>query len=152
MKLQSEIVLVKNKESLQKINFEDKFLVWWDCSKASSWQELYLMISKSLKLPDYFGMNLDALYDGLLDLSWIPESEILIVLEHFDQILSEELITEPDVQSELLLLIKDVLTEWQYYTEDAQNLIPKKEILVCFIDCNKMEDILNQNCIEYQYI
>ncbi len=152
MKLQSDIVLVKNKESLQKINFEDKFLVWWDCSKASSWQELYLMISKSLKPPDYFGMNLDALYDGLLDLSWIPESEILIVLEHFDQILSKEHLTEPDAQSELLLLIKDVLTEWQYYTLDDQNLIPKKEMLVCFIDCNQMEDILNQNCIEYQYI
>jgi len=152
MKLHSDIILVKDKESLQKINFEDKFLVWWDCSNAHTWQELHLMISKTLKLPEYFGMNLDALYDGLLDLSWIPESEVLIVLEHFDQILSKELLTEPDAQSELLLLIKDVLTEWQYYTEDVQNLIPKKEMLVCFIDCNKMEEILDQNCIEFQNI
>lgn len=152
MKLQSDIILVKDKESLQKINFEDKFLVWWDCSNAHTWQELYIMISKTLKLPEYFGMNLDALYDGLLDLSWIPDSEVLIVIEHFDQILSKELLTEPDAQSELLLLIKDVLTEWQYYTVDIQNLIPKKEMLVCFIDCNKMEDILIQNCIEYQNI
>jgi RNAse (barnase) inhibitor barstar len=36
-------------------------------------------IAAAMDFPDYFGRNLDALYDCLLDLSWLPEGEHVLV-------------------------------------------------------------------------
>ena len=35
-------------------------------------------IAAALSFPDYFGGNLDALYDMLTDLSWLPGEHVLI--------------------------------------------------------------------------
>lgn len=45
-------------------------------------QELLLAFHKQLDFPDYFGYNWDALYDFLIDLSWLKEKQIKII--HFD--------------------------------------------------------------------
>lgn len=37
-------------------------------------------IAESLDFPDWTGRNLDALYDSLSDLSWIDETQILLVI------------------------------------------------------------------------
>lgn len=39
-------------------------------------------IAKALSFPDYFGGNLDALYDSATDLSWLPEGEHVLVWSH----------------------------------------------------------------------
>jgi len=36
-------------------------------------------VAEALSFPDWFGHNLDALYDSLRDLSWLPEGEHLLV-------------------------------------------------------------------------
>jgi hypothetical protein len=36
-------------------------------------------IAMALSFPDYFGRNLDALYDCLTDLSWLPEGEHVLI-------------------------------------------------------------------------
>jgi RNAse (barnase) inhibitor barstar len=36
-------------------------------------------IATALSFPDYFGRNLDALYDCLTDLSWLPSGEHVLV-------------------------------------------------------------------------
>ncbi|MQA11053.1 MAG: barnase inhibitor [Pseudonocardiaceae bacterium] len=36
-------------------------------------------ISAALSFPDYFGKNLDALYDCLRDLSWLQEGEHVLI-------------------------------------------------------------------------
>lgn len=36
-------------------------------------------IAAALEFPDYFGRNLDALYDCLTDLSWLPGGEHVVV-------------------------------------------------------------------------
>lgn len=36
-------------------------------------------IAEALSFPDYFGRNLDALYDCLTDLSWLPSGEHVLV-------------------------------------------------------------------------
>lgn len=36
-------------------------------------------IASALSFPDYFGRNLDALYDCLTDLSWLPSGEHVLV-------------------------------------------------------------------------
>ena len=39
-------------------------------------------IAAALSFPDYFGRNLDALRDCLVDLSWLPEGEHVLVWRH----------------------------------------------------------------------
>ncbi|MDX8035094.1 barstar family protein [Lentzea sp. BCCO 10_0856] len=49
-------------------------------------------IAKALDFPDWFGQNLDALYDSLSDLSWLPEGEyVLVVPANLDSSVSEVL-------------------------------------------------------------
>lgn len=36
-------------------------------------------IAAAMSFPDWFGRNLDALYDSLTDLSWLPAGEHLLV-------------------------------------------------------------------------
>ncbi|ANZ35394.1 hypothetical protein BBK82_04130 [Lentzea guizhouensis] len=37
-------------------------------------------IAEALSFPSWFGHNLDALYDSLTDLSWLPEGEYVLVV------------------------------------------------------------------------
>jgi RNAse (barnase) inhibitor barstar len=43
-------------------------------------------IAKALSFPDYFGGNLDALYDSATDLSWLPEGEQVLVWSHANRL------------------------------------------------------------------
>ncbi|MBB5957776.1 RNAse (barnase) inhibitor barstar [Saccharothrix tamanrassetensis] len=38
-------------------------------------------IGTAMEFPDYYGQNLDALYDCLTDLSWLPPGEHVLVWE-----------------------------------------------------------------------
>jgi hypothetical protein len=49
-------------------------------------------IAAALDFPEWFGQNLDALYDSLTDLSWLPEGEyVLVVPIDLDSSVSEVL-------------------------------------------------------------
>ncbi|MBK9272175.1 MAG: barstar family protein [Saprospiraceae bacterium] len=152
MKLKTEMIVLHDRESLQKLALENHSIFWWNGQKAKSWSDLIHLIAKSLEFPEYFGSNQDALYDGLLDLAWIPNSNILIVIEHFEKILCDELITEPDAPSELLLLLQDVVTEWRHYAEVEEANIPKKNITFGFINSPKLKETFLQNNIEFREI
>ncbi|WP_121003199.1 barstar family protein [Saccharothrix australiensis] len=42
-------------------------------------------IGEAMAFPDYYGQNLDALYDCLTDLSWLPPGEHVLVWEGGDE-------------------------------------------------------------------
>jgi RNAse (barnase) inhibitor barstar len=42
-------------------------------------QRVMSAIATALHFPAYFGHNLDALYDSLTDLSWLPEGEHILI-------------------------------------------------------------------------
>ena len=49
-------------------------------------------IAHALDFPEWFGQNLDALYDSLTDLSWLPEGEsVLVVPANLDSSVSRVL-------------------------------------------------------------
>lgn len=59
---------------------------------VSEKQAAIAAIAKALDFPDWFGQNLDALYDSLSDLSWLPEGEyVLVVPANLDSSVSEVL-------------------------------------------------------------
>lgn len=41
--------------------------------------DFYDAVAEALRFPDWFGHNLDALYDCLIDLSWLPPGEHVLV-------------------------------------------------------------------------
>ena len=52
--------------------------IYFDCSKITDKASFHDEISSALSFPDYYGKNLDALYDCLTELS-----DQHLVLEHF---------------------------------------------------------------------
>ncbi len=51
--------------------------------------ELLSSLRVALRLPDYFGRNWDALWDCICDLSWIPDSQVVVL--HRDLPLDSEI-------------------------------------------------------------
>ncbi|MGH3620822.1 MAG: barstar family protein [Sciscionella sp.] len=51
-----------------------------DGSTVSTKDGAMTAIADALSFPDYFGRNLDALYDCLRDLSWLPAGEHVLIL------------------------------------------------------------------------
>lgn len=59
---------------------------------VSEKQAAIAAIAQALDFPDWFGQNLDALYDSLSDLSWLPAGEyVLVVPVNLDSSVSEVL-------------------------------------------------------------
>ncbi len=65
----------KNKIKNQDLNH----LIFLMPNNIQSKCELISLFQSELKFPYYFGENLDALYDCLVDLGWIKEKKILII-------------------------------------------------------------------------
>jgi RNAse (barnase) inhibitor barstar len=81
-----------------------------DGAKAETMLDFYQQIQKGLKLPAYFGKNLDALFDCLCDFSWLEVREIHIVLRNYDLFLSKEAKNE---RWNVLAVLNDAVAEWK---------------------------------------
>jgi RNAse (barnase) inhibitor barstar len=55
-------------------------------AKAGDKEQMLAAIARTLKFPDWFGHNFDALADCLADMSWKPAEGYLVLLEHCDGI------------------------------------------------------------------
>jgi RNAse (barnase) inhibitor barstar len=53
-----------------------------DGSAVRSKRAMFTALAKTLSFPDWFGHNLDALYDCLTDLSWLPTGEHVLIWTH----------------------------------------------------------------------
>jgi hypothetical protein len=85
-------------------------------------QELFVVLDSGLRLPDYFGMNWDALDECICDLSWLPPGQI--VLAHSDVPLAGD----PTNQSTYLSIISDAIARWMN--------VPDRDLLVTFpVEC-----------------
>ncbi len=66
-------------------------------------------IGKAFLFPDYYGLNLDALYDCFTDLSWIDYKKVVFVINDFELFLSDESI---NLKNSFFELFEDVRIEW----------------------------------------
>jgi RNAse (barnase) inhibitor barstar len=67
---------------------------------------LFDTLAETLKFPEYFGKNWDALSDCLRDLSWIKQQRVIIV--HSDLPLSSL-----DDRSKYLAVLSDCIKDWK---------------------------------------
>ncbi len=68
---------------------KDRFTAVLDGKRCKTLPELYVQLNAALKFPDYFGGNLDALFDCLCDLSWIPQKHVSLIFTRAELLLSQ---------------------------------------------------------------
>ena len=66
------------------------FVAEIDGKKARTLRGFYPRISKALFFPDYFGKNLDALFDCLCSLEVIGKQEIVLLIRNAESFLEKE--------------------------------------------------------------
>ena len=79
--------------------------------------ELFEVLQRELRLPDYFGRNWDALSECLRDLSWILQRRVAIIHEGVPQLEAKEL-------SAYLEVLVECVRDWK---GDAQH-----ELIIVF--------------------
>lgn len=83
-----------------------------DGSETPDLETFYDRIAKLLLFPDYFGRNLDALFDCITALEQIDQQEVMLVLEHPELFLSEE---TPEKRRQLEQILLDATLEENRY-------------------------------------
>jgi len=81
-------------------------------------RQLLEVLDRGLGLPDYFGMNWNALVETIRDLSWLPPGQI--VLAHADVPMHGD----PDNQSTYISILTDAVARWMHD--------PGRDLLVTF--------------------
>lgn len=99
-----------------------------DCKNLESFLE---SIGIALKFPEYYGKNMNALYDLISDLDWLSADEYILRIKHSNLFLSDE---PGDVKDDVVKFLHDVEVEWRnvpnYKGEEAYRI--KKTFLVLF--------------------
>ncbi len=65
-------------------------------------------IAETLRFPDWFGDNLDALADCLADLSWLPAEGYVLMLEHTADWRAQD----PEAMGTVLEILNDTAARW----------------------------------------
>lgn len=68
----------------------DVFVAEIDGNKARTLRGFYPRVSKALFFPDYFGKNLDALFDCLCSLEVMGKQDIVLLIHNAEFFLSKE--------------------------------------------------------------
>jgi RNAse (barnase) inhibitor barstar len=66
------------------------FVAEIDGKKARTLRGFYPRISKALLFPDYFGKNLDALFDCLCSLEVVGKEDVVLLVRNADSFLDKE--------------------------------------------------------------
>jgi RNAse (barnase) inhibitor barstar len=66
------------------------FVAEIDGKKARTLRGFYPRIAKALLFPDYFGKNLDALFDCLCSLEVVGKQEVVLLIRHAESFLEKE--------------------------------------------------------------
>ncbi|HZY35928.1 MAG TPA: barstar family protein [Mucilaginibacter sp.] len=74
-------------------------------ANVSDREQLFAELFFSLKFPDYFGFNWDALYDLLRDFSWIKQRDIVLVHGGLSNL-------EPTTLKKYLEVLQDSVASW----------------------------------------
>ncbi|GEM_PF-2572209 len=87
---------------------EDCLMVKLDGDKLGTIASFYKKIQKKLKLPEYFGQNLDALEESMNDLAWINDTLVFINIKNGSKIGIDD---DPDFNIRLKTLFQDVIDD-----------------------------------------
>ena len=78
-------------------------------SRAADRDDALQVIGRVLAFPEWFGVNLDALHDCLVDMGWRPAQGYIILLEHCENLL----LNDEAGFGMLLKVFADAAEEWR---------------------------------------
>ncbi len=80
------------------------FVAEIDGAKARTLRAFYPRIAKVMLFPDYFGKNLDALFDCLCSLEVAGKQEVVLLIHHPESFLEKE---KPEKKEAALQVLRD---------------------------------------------
>lgn len=83
---------------------KDTFVADIDGRKARTLRGFYPRIAKVLLFPDYFGKNLDALFDCLCSLEVVGKQDIVLLIRHAEAFLDKE---KPEKKQAALAVLRE---------------------------------------------
>lgn len=133
-------------DEFTKIN--DAYVAHIDGSCCKNESDFHNEFQSQLNFPEYYGKNLDSLFDCLTDLEWIKQKNIIINITNFDNLLEED--SSKDYYPEaLLLLLYDLVLLYQ----DEENTPDKSRKLYFLIQNSpKIIDLLKKADIDYSVV
>jgi RNAse (barnase) inhibitor barstar len=84
-----------------------------DGSGIRSKADFMAAVAAAMSFPDWFGANLDALYDCLRDLSWLPPGEHVLVWRHPEVLAA----ADPPTYRALDEVLRDAASPGRFRTE-----------------------------------
>lgn len=108
--------------------------------------DFYTLLSKELLFGDQFGNNLDALYDSLADLSWLPVSRIILKFINTDEWLKEE---TQDRIFDILEVFNDAAST---FNSDPVFGNSERELTFYFEQSNRIEQILDASYLIWGHV
>lgn len=148
--LSNEIIQLKSLHQLEQWDIADSKIILLNGRKAANWNSLYKLMSKLFNLPDYFGKNQDALFDCLCDLSWLPETQIIFVIENMSSLFRNEKNLHFENITDLILLIQDVIQEWEESKQFNKQEYPLKNFCLIIVQDQNSSQILKLSGIKYK--
>ena len=102
------VALVPGSQNIEQL-FPGAFVAVIDGKASQTEEMLYEQLESAFQLPDYFGKNLDALYDCLNDLSWVKANEIVFYIKNYPLLLDDDGTT---TRYEFMQLIHETAINW----------------------------------------
>ncbi|MBL7827298.1 MAG: barstar family protein [Saprospiraceae bacterium] len=90
----------------------DTFTAEIDGRKARTLRGFYPRIAKALLFPDYFGKNLDALFDCLCSLEVVGKQKVVLHIRYADEFLNKE---KPEKRRAAIDVLRDAEKEENRY-------------------------------------
>ncbi|MBK8955139.1 MAG: barstar family protein [Saprospiraceae bacterium] len=144
----SNFYLLRDSEKFHTLKFRNAYVVQLNGKLCTTSDDLYRQLKSHFEFPDYFGNNLDALYDCLMDLEWITQDHIVIYFENADLLLSGE-VADPDFLEDFWGTLYDVCISWILGSEA---MISSKLFSVYLSYSDKLKELFEANDIEFEII
>ena len=119
---------LQNSKTINMIFDKNSFVCSINGSKCITKKEALAEIGRAFNFPEYYGENLDALYDCLTDLSWLRYSKVFFIVNNQEDFLKSE---TPEIRTDFLDLLNDVKDEWKNNDESD-----KKDFTLLYTSAN----------------
>lgn len=88
----------------------NKKIIILDGAEIPDLKTLYDTLVNELEFPEYFGDNLDALYDMLTDLQWLSQNCFELLLYNYEEFLRDE---DIETKAEVISIMDETVECWK---------------------------------------
>lgn len=148
MMMKPFVININLSDNISDLFTENCFVATLNGTYCRNENDLHDSLATCLNFPDYYGRNLDALFDNLLDLSWIPEECIILRIRHLNQIMEDQ--PEKKYLKEALILL---LNDWCASATDerAEEDGAEKKCYILIDNYEGLEEMFNELEVPFDY-